>query len=163
MAEKTEYVLGFYFRRDSVLLIKKNKPDWQKGRLNGVGGKIERSVKLANGELGWETGSEAMTREFLEETGLSVGEYDWRYVVEVSGTDKDGNNWNVIVFTFREDKRHVYTPCGTDEEPVAFYPINALPGVSGKPEEATVLFNLLWLIPMCLDTLQGTLDYHVEN
>ncbi len=41
-------VAGFLFdeSRERVVLIKKQKPEWQSGRLNGVGGKIEP------GELG---------------------------------------------------------------------------------------------------------------
>ncbi len=37
------YVLGFAFDEDYewVALIKKNRPQWQAGKLNGVGGKIE--------------------------------------------------------------------------------------------------------------------------
>ena len=37
------YVLGFAFNKNfrEVLLILKNKPQWQKGLYNGIGGKIE--------------------------------------------------------------------------------------------------------------------------
>ena len=36
-------VVGFAFTEDrrSVILIRKNRPEWQAGRLNGVGGHIE--------------------------------------------------------------------------------------------------------------------------
>jgi 8-oxo-dGTP diphosphatase len=55
------YVLGFCFERrtDQVVLIRKVKPEWQRDKLNGVGGKIE----------GDETPTEAMVREWREETG----------------------------------------------------------------------------------------------
>jgi 8-oxo-dGTP diphosphatase len=58
------YVIGFLFtiERDRVLLVRKNRPEWQAGRLNGIGGKIEP------GELA----IDAMIREFKEETGLLV-------------------------------------------------------------------------------------------
>ena len=38
-----KYVVGFAFNKEKtkVLLIKKTKPDWQAGQLNGIGGKIE--------------------------------------------------------------------------------------------------------------------------
>lgn len=34
------YVVGFCFNSDlsQIILIEKNKPEWQKGYLNGVGG-----------------------------------------------------------------------------------------------------------------------------
>lgn len=58
------YVLGFAFSQngDSVVLIKKNKPEWQKGKFNGVGGKVENM----------EAPNVAMSREFKEETGVSI-------------------------------------------------------------------------------------------
>lgn len=54
------FVLGFLFSEDGsrVLLVWKNRPAWQNGKLNGVGGKIEPG----------ETPLQAMKREFLEET-----------------------------------------------------------------------------------------------
>lgn len=55
-----DMVVGFAFddKLLNVALIKKKKPEWQKGYLNGVGGKVK------DGE-GYH---EAMTREFEEET-----------------------------------------------------------------------------------------------
>lgn len=37
------YVVGFLFNNDmtKIVLIHKNRPYWQIGKLNGVGGKIE--------------------------------------------------------------------------------------------------------------------------
>ena len=39
------YVTGLMFSKDmqKVLLIKKLKPDWQYGRFNGLGGKVEEN------------------------------------------------------------------------------------------------------------------------
>lgn len=60
----TGYALGFLFLTDavygtSVVLIRKDKPEWQAGKLNGVGGKIEDG----------EEPIDAMRREWKEETG----------------------------------------------------------------------------------------------
>jgi 8-oxo-dGTP diphosphatase len=66
--QKQEYVLGFAFCRDLVLLIRKNKPEWQAGRLNGLGGAIEPG----------ETEQEAMSREFCEESGVRIRAQHWR-------------------------------------------------------------------------------------
>jgi hypothetical protein len=57
---KDRYVVGFVFSKDlsRVLLVLKNRPAWQDGKFNGIGGKIE----------GDETAFEAMNREFVEET-----------------------------------------------------------------------------------------------
>lgn len=43
-----------------ILLVEKDRPDWQKGRLNLVGGKIEKG----------ETPEQAALRELQEESGL---------------------------------------------------------------------------------------------
>lgn len=58
------YVVGFAFSSDQsqVILIQKHKPSWQKGRLNGLGGKIEPG----------ESSLQAMIREFNEEAGVHI-------------------------------------------------------------------------------------------
>lgn len=60
----TNYVVGFLFSSSmgQVVLVEKQRPEWQAGKLNGVGGKIE------DGESDYE----AMAREFREETGKDV-------------------------------------------------------------------------------------------
>lgn len=60
------FVLGFCFDfgYHNVLLIEKNRPPWQAGKLNGIGGKIEEG----------ESPAAAMAREFREETGGLVGD-----------------------------------------------------------------------------------------
>lgn len=54
------YSLGFMFYKNHVVLIKKARPEWQKGLLNGVGGHIEEG----------ESALDCMIREFKEETGI---------------------------------------------------------------------------------------------
>lgn len=57
----TEYVLVLPRRGDgNVLLVLKDRPEWQKGRLNLVGGKVEPG----------ETPVEAAVRELEEESGI---------------------------------------------------------------------------------------------
>lgn len=65
----TRYVAGFCFNEamTHVVLIEKLKPEWMKGKINGVGGKIE----------GFESPEQAMSREFAEEAGLLIPERDW--------------------------------------------------------------------------------------
>jgi 8-oxo-dGTP pyrophosphatase MutT (NUDIX family) len=67
-----DYCLGFAFTVDgSVALIRKAKPEWQAGKLNGVGGKIEEYDPSP---------VHAMTREFMEETGVFLESHLWREV-----------------------------------------------------------------------------------
>lgn len=54
------YVVGFLFAGGSwTLLLRKKRPEWQAGKLNGPGGKVEPG----------ETFHQAMCREFEEEVG----------------------------------------------------------------------------------------------
>lgn len=67
--KRYSFVLGFMFNpsRDLVLLIEKDRPAWQAGKLNGVGGKLEDG----------EDPMVAMVREFREETGIETSPEAW--------------------------------------------------------------------------------------
>ena len=97
---------------------------WQKGKLNGVGGHIE---------LG-ETPHEAMEREFLEEAGLNIDNWELGVIME-------GKTWKVFFF-FAYIAPPIQIIQKTDElicvERSYPLPLNVLP-------------NLRWLIPLCLD------------
>lgn len=73
------YVVGFMFSNDRqfVALIRKNRPEWQAGKLNGIGGKIE------DGEIP----RGAMVREFREETGLETRWEDWTIRGRIEGPE----------------------------------------------------------------------------
>lgn len=66
------YVVGFLFddNMTQVCMIKKSRPVWQNGLLNGIGGKIDER----------ETPLEAMIREFREETGVDTTARTWSHV-----------------------------------------------------------------------------------
>lgn len=64
------YVAGLLFSPtlESVVLIKKNRPEWMAGLWNGIGGVEE----------GYDPSSKyAMSREFEEETGLHIPPNEW--------------------------------------------------------------------------------------
>lgn len=75
------YACGFYISWDlkKFVMIKKNKPDWQENKYNGVGGKIERLDDGGQGHSGsyLENPKNAMAREFEEETGLLTHPSSW--------------------------------------------------------------------------------------
>ncbi len=130
----TEYTLGFAFdlpedvaygdMNTQVGLIRKARPEWQAGYLNGIGGHIEEG----------EPAHQAMVREFKEETGLHVPRW--------SGATVMGNDYfSVKVFkAFNVPLNDMESL--TDEE-VGVYRVNDLPD--------DVIFNLRWLIPLSLD------------
>jgi len=72
----TEYVVGFALDHyGRVALIRKNRPEWQAGLLNGIGGHVEPG----------EAPDAAMVREFEEETGRRVGGWDLFLVMDFPG------------------------------------------------------------------------------
>lgn len=120
------YVVGFMFdeRESSVLLIRKTRPAWQAGKLNGIGGRIEEG----------ETPAQAMRREFIEEVGIDCD--SWKYFCTLS----DEREWQIDFFyaigpIWRAEPL-------TDEQPE----ICGLAEIS----RALTIPNLNWLIPMAL-------------
>lgn len=98
-AHMKRYVAGFAFTADraKVVLIRKNRPAWQAGHLNGIGGKIERG----------ETPAQAMVREAQEEAGL--GAMNWEHYAEIIGSA-----FSVDFFcSFGDDA--AFARAGTDE------------------------------------------------
>lgn len=71
MSNVLNAVVGFLFddRRQQVVLLIRNSPAWQKGKFNGVGGKIEQGEKPV----------EAMVREFEEEAGVATDQNYWQH------------------------------------------------------------------------------------
>lgn len=78
------YVLLLVRCGSKVIVIRKNRPDWQAGKLNFPGGKIEAS----------ETPVQATVRELWEETGVAVTELALRPVVQMV---RDGD-FEIFVF-----------------------------------------------------------------
>ena len=126
------YCVGFMFNpeMDSVVLIRKKRPKWQKGRLNGVGGRIEDN----------EAPIEAMRREFKEETG--VGFADWKPMVLLECPDA------LVWFFWARGDQYFKAETVTDEgvEKVAVY---------WTMETAQVLPGLPWLIQMARSFTRG--------
>ena len=128
------YVCSFLFSTDRrrVLLIRKNRPAWQAGKLNGVGGKIEAG----------ETPHEAARREFREETGLDLPEAAFEHVLTLGGPDDFGSGvaWEgsfFRAFGAVEEARAL-----TDE---------ALENHAAAALPADIIPNLRWIIPLLLD------------
>ena len=131
------YTLGFLFSKDGnvVWLIRKKRPTWQAGLLNGVGGHIEKD----------ESAIDAMIREFKEEAGLSIA--DWNHFCTIS----DDINYECYCYLAFSDEM----PKTETEEEIVWYPTNCLP--------KDVVFNLHWMVPMALNFGERLKPYWVNE
>ena len=93
--EIKHYVVSFLFTPDfkNVWMIEKQKPEWQKGCLNGIGGKVENE----------ETYKEAAIRELTEESGIFKN--DISEVGSMSGKNNNGENFKAVIFTGITDEQ----------------------------------------------------------
>jgi len=131
-----KYCVGFMFSEDlsKVALIRKTKPAWQAGRLNGIGGKLEEG----------EDGMTAMRREFLEEAGVLS---DWDYFLTLASPaakcDEDGGAWEVdFFFTIGElDQLRSMTT-----EEVEIHEVSSL------GHRSDLMENIEWTVPMAKES-----------
>lgn len=124
------YVCGFAFdhSRKHVLLIHKDHPEKQKGKLNGIGGHIKKG----------ESPVRAMMREFSEEAGHKTFEELWQPLLKIS----DERRMYEIFFFFAEMDIDL---CRTrTSEPLIIIPVDML-------DHFETVSDLQWLIPMALD------------
>lgn len=127
------YTVGFLFnnQRSQVLLIEKTHPEWQKGRLNGIGGKRERG----------ESYEACLIREFQEETGIKSNIPDWENFVIYQGPDY------VVRFYRAFSTEYMLKARSTTEEKIVRRELDKLPPVDSD----RIIWNLRWLLPLALD------------
>ena len=135
------YVCGFMFNEDrnAVILIRKNRPAFQKGKLNGIGGKVEQEDSDITA---------AMVREFFEETGVQTIANDWENFAY-------GSNDEFTVFFFRGSNTEYFQKAKTmeTEEVGRFY--------IGNGVDRSAMANLQWLIPLavCSEPIAGPVTF----
>lgn len=102
------YVLGLAFTNTGVLMVKKNRPKWQEGLLNFVGGKVEDE----------EYSLFAMIREFKEETGIETKEEDWKFFggMQRKFPSENGDDFSVSLFYTEPDDKFLNFQTMEDEE-----------------------------------------------
>lgn len=129
---KPQYVVGFYFGHDrrSVALIRKNKPEWQAGKLNGIGGLVEPG----------ETTIDGIVREFAEETGKHTHQRSWRFFAVLRCQACD-----VHFFEQSGDGAGIYNGFQSlTDERVEWHSVQRL------QYNTDIIANLQWLIPLAL-------------
>ena len=124
----TKYVVGFMYDDNRVVLVRKNRPEWQAGLLNGVGGKIEED----------ESPYEAMTREFGEETGVLY--YHWYHLMTLKSGSTTIYFFCCQVFPETIDKVRTM-----EDEQIVLYPIRHL-----RYDNDNMVSNLKWILPLAL-------------
>ena len=129
------YVVGFAFNEEKtrVVLIEKQRPDWQKGKLNGIGGKVKEDESIIM----------AMEREFLEETGLLIPKDQWERFVKIG----DNNHHGSMVHFYRAFVDTINEVKSATDERVMVLTIEGLQHCDMED----VIPNLSWLIPLALD------------
>lgn len=129
------YVAGLLISQNHklVALIRKARPEWQRGRLNGIGGHVDPG----------ETPKQAMIREFQEETGASVT--NWKHFCTLQG-----KNWTVDWFK----SFGIIELQGSIEEPVLWRE------VSSVMISEEVIPNVRWLLLMALEDVTGVVTDH---
>ncbi|MGJ0393034.1 MAG: NUDIX domain-containing protein [Methylocystis sp.] len=125
---RLSYVCGFLFSPDGsrVLLIRKNRPAWQAGRLNGIGGKVEPG----------ETIDEAMLREGFEEADVMPA---WVHFITLRYLAAD-------VSFFAAKGREIDAVRGKTDEPLQIIDVRSL---LDHPH----IDNLGFLLPMGLHAI----------
>ena len=128
-AGRVQYVVGFALdHQGRVALIRKNRPDWQAGRLNGIGGHVEP----------FEPPHDAMVREFQEETGRRIPFWDRFLIMEFPGAV-------IHFYRVRVGSAILDGLRTTTDEQVVVVDHRAL-------GQAMVIPNLLWLVPLAAYT-----------
>src|SRR5687767_6774354 len=126
------YTIGALFTKDfgHVLLIGKEKPDWQKEKLNFPGGKVESDEDYAA----------CISREFKEETDINISPFDWALI----GKIENGPEYEVGFLTAVYDPEVHGEWCQTTKE-IPFWIKTT------EIHNYRVVGNLYWLIPFAMN------------
>ncbi len=158
----THYVLGFMIdvENNNVVLIRKSRPDYQKGKINGIGGKvsIERDYDhIGSGTHEYDhkvTYPRAMVREFKEETGIDTYKEEWHHITDIEF--KGGNIIHVYALYYdpakidlslnRLDVNYMsnFSVYATDEGVSSWYNIDEV--LSGN--KYLMVRHISWLLAM---------------
>ncbi len=139
-----EYTLGFMFSKegDKVLLIQKDRPKWQAGKLNGIGGKIDHFL---DSESDLRT---TQVREFHEETTIGTAIEEWELFAIITGTETEDKTGTEVGSTY-----NIYCyRCFSDKMFEAAQIESEIPTIisSFRTHEWNCLTNVNWLVPMAL-------------
>lgn len=139
-----KYVLILADKDNCTLLVEKQSPEWQKGKFNLIGGKVEEGETLNN----------AAIREFNEETGLGQLVFHTEYIGYFYGNeptpvqikDVTVNTWEseyeVHLFVFHLTEKRNPSPHESEKEKIFWKSSQDL------LTESRLMKNLKILIPL---------------
>jgi 8-oxo-dGTP diphosphatase len=133
---RARLVVGFMFCGAHVLLVNKQKPKWQEGLWNGIGGKVERD----------ESPMYAMPREFREETCIDTAQDNWTHFATETGPEYELFCYRARLLTFGLLPVPKINDAG---EPLRWVNVDTLYGYRK-------IGNLNWLIPLAQDWRKGS-------
>lgn len=135
---RTNYVVCLLFSEDlsQVCLIEKQRPDWQKGLLNGPGGKIEPG----------ETILEAATREFKEETGVCIASW-----VQLCMKKAHNNSYVVNFLIAVGSPSELQLIRTTTDEQVGMRTVKHI-------DYSKVVSSIEWVLPLAVYALSGKME-----
>lgn len=129
------YTAGIAYNETGLLLVLKDRPAWQSGNWNAIGGRVEYG----------EFPIDAMVREFHEETSIRIERDSWK-----CGVVLNGDTWHVHFFATRL--------------PSDFRKVTSLPSRNDVGETLSwilwpsfwggglkKIWNLNWIVPLCID------------
>ena len=136
------YVVGFMFNADEslVVLLRKRRPDWQAGKLNGMGGHVEPG----------ESYGPAMVREGREESGLTP---DWEHFAVLGG-----NGWEMYCYRAVQGDPCAVPPHNDVGEQ---FEVHTVASVTSAMVET--IPNLRWLVPMALNTSRHDWPFQITE
>jgi len=135
--------VGFVFSEDlkNVLLLRKARPAWQSGLLNGIGGHCEHD------DL---TFASTMRRECFEEAGLDIPVDKWVMFAQLY--DFNEGDWMVVAFCAIApylDLEHAVKFTKDKDERIEIISVDSL------QVQDRILSNARWLVPMAIDKLSN--------
>ena len=136
-----KYVVGFLFNADEslVVLLRKKKPEWQAGKLNGMGGHVEPG----------ESFDHAMMREGLEESGMAPG---WEHFAVLGG-----EHWTMHCYRASGDVTEVWDQNDVGEAFEAHTP------AAVTKQMVETIPNLRWLVPMAMETSRHDWPFQIHE
>ena len=133
--QRKRFCVGYMFSPDlsKVVMVRKNRPGWQAGKLNGPGGKLNPGESAYN----------AMVREFREETGVESSSAGWKPICRLEFSEA------VVWFFYCISSTYSLSSTQTDEK-IEITDIAQLMATFDS-----IIPNTCWIIQMALSKMRG--------